>query len=350
MLIGLGAGGLYGATGLGLGINPFATALPIPTPDLCVPTTEDLIGLHCCPPPSTEIIKFKLPDKVTNSLRTRPTAHKVDEIFKKLQNGHRPDEEPPRGRPTCDKNGKEKVHCNEIQVHSSWLFYPFHRWYLYFYERILAKLIEEIGPNFPLPFWNWDGKDGMYLPSIFEDDRSRPLPKRQSPEAGICVAPAQERDGGHHYELTNLDVTQNQYINEICTGRFTQLKSNLHKHYEKYDNPKVALAVGCPKELVDRRDEWEKKRRQTRSIERRRNFFTASAYDACLIGGQGFVRLKEVYVRSRNELAEQLHSTMVEKGQTILEEVASQLSPKTPIEEVFPPEDAGFQIMTDTLD
>ncbi|KAB2606168.1 dicarboxylate transporter 1 [Pyrus ussuriensis x Pyrus communis] len=59
-------------------------------------------------------------------------------------------------------------------------------------------------------------------------------------------------------------------------------------------------------------------------------------------GGQGFLRLKEVYVRPRNELAEQLHSTLVEKGQTILEEVASQLSPETLIEEVFPPEDAGL--------
>ncbi|KAM2075222.1 hypothetical protein ACFX1T_038134 [Malus domestica] len=44
---------------------------------------------------------------------------------------------------------------------------------------------------------------------------------------------------------------------------------------------------------------------------------------------------KEVYVRLGDKLMEQLHSTMVEKGQTVLEEVASQLSLKTPIEEVF---------------
>ncbi|KAM1116139.1 hypothetical protein ACFX1X_006811 [Malus domestica] len=41
---------------------------------------------------------------------------------------------------------------------------------------------------------------------------------------------------------------------------------------------------------------------------------------------------------------------MVEKGQTVLEEVVSQLPLETPIEEVFPLEDAGFQIMIDTLD
>ncbi|KAI5331121.1 PREDICTED: polyphenol oxidase [Prunus dulcis] len=66
------------------------------------------------------------------------------------------------------------VHCayygilKEIQVHSSWLFYPFHRWYLYFYERILGDLIQD--PTFALPFWNWDAPDGMYMPAIFEDD------------------------------------------------------------------------------------------------------------------------------------------------------------------------------------
>ncbi|TQD77417.1 hypothetical protein C1H46_037060 [Malus baccata] len=59
---------------------------------------------------------------------------------------------------------------------------------------------------------------------------------------------------------------------------------------------------------------------------------------------------KEVYLRPGNELAKQLHSTRVEKGQTIMKEVASQLPPETSIEEVSPLEEAGFQTMTDTLD
>ncbi|TQE09392.1 hypothetical protein C1H46_005029 [Malus baccata] len=59
----------------------------------------------------------------------------------------------------------------------------------------------------------------------------------------------------HHYELTNLNANQNHYINELCAGMFTQWKSDLQKHYEKYDGLKVVLAVGCPKRLVDRRDE-----------------------------------------------------------------------------------------------
>ncbi|KAB2619900.1 hypothetical protein D8674_037466 [Pyrus ussuriensis x Pyrus communis] len=60
-----------------------------------------------------------------------------------------------------------------------------------------------------------------------------------------------------HYELSNFNANQLQYINNLCSSRFTQWKSDLHKHYELYDGPEVALEVGCPIELVDRRDEWE---------------------------------------------------------------------------------------------
>ncbi|TQD75875.1 hypothetical protein C1H46_038594 [Malus baccata] len=63
------------------------------------------------------------------------------------------------------------------------------------------------------------------------------------------------------------------------------------------------------------------------------------------LGGSKFLEIdmfNEVYVRPGDELVEQLHSIMVEKGQTVFEEVASQLPLKTPIEEVFPLEDAAF--------
>ena len=41
---------------------------------------------------------------------------------------------------------------------------------------------------------------------------------------------------------------------------------------------------------------------------------------------------------------------MVERSQLVLQESASQLPPETPIESVDPPHDAGFQILTQTLD
>ena len=43
-------------------------------------------------------------------------------------------------------------------------------------------------------------------------------------------------------------------------------------------------------------------------------------------------------------------ATMMEKRQLVLQESASQLPPETPLESVDPPDDAGFQILTETLD
>ncbi|KAL6283809.1 hypothetical protein ACE6H2_014738 [Prunus campanulata] len=41
---------------------------------------------------------------------------------------------------------------------------------------------------------------------------------------------------------------------------------------------------------------------------------------------------------------------MMEKSQLVLQESASQLPPDTPLDVVDPPPDAGFQILTETLD
>ncbi|XXG81494.1 hypothetical protein AAC387_Pa09g2115 [Persea americana] len=65
------------------------------------------------------------------------------------------------------------------QVHFSWLFLPWHRWYLYFFERILGKLINE--DSFALPFWNYDREEGMYMPSIYVEDPSPLYNPRRNP-------------------------------------------------------------------------------------------------------------------------------------------------------------------------
>jgi polyphenol oxidase len=40
------------------------------------------------------------------------------------------------------------------EIHGTWNFMPWHRAYLYFFERILAKLIGD--DTFALPYWDWD--------------------------------------------------------------------------------------------------------------------------------------------------------------------------------------------------
>ncbi|KAB2634022.1 hypothetical protein D8674_039167 [Pyrus ussuriensis x Pyrus communis] len=162
----------------------------------------------------------------------------------------------------------------------------------------------------------------------------------------------------HHYELTSLDGNQNQYINDLCIGRFTQWKSDLHKHYEKYDGPEVALAVGCLIDLCGHfQDEKYLKKVKANSINQLKKKLLHCSSSRCFSyrleerRGSKFHEIdmfKEVYIR--DELTEQLYSTMVEKGQTVIEEVAYQLLLETPIKEVFPLRDADFQIMIDILD
>ncbi|TQE11738.1 hypothetical protein C1H46_002580 [Malus baccata] len=157
------------------------------------------------------------------------------------------------------------------------------------------------------------------------------------PDMGTTgVSPVMPFGPMHHYELTNLDANQNQYINELCACRLTQWKNNLHKHYEKYDGLDVALAVGCLIELVDRWDEWE--------------WLCSHFQDEKYLFPE-IDMFKEVYVRLGEELTKQLHLIHHGgEGPDRSGEDGFLASLETPIEEVFPSEDASFQIMTDTLD
>ncbi|KAL5704015.1 catechol oxidase [Ranunculus cassubicifolius] len=57
-----------------------------------------------------------------------------------------------------------------LQIHRSWLFAPWHRYYIYFWEKILGKLIGD--PTFAIPFWSWDTPNGMFMPKPYLDTSS----------------------------------------------------------------------------------------------------------------------------------------------------------------------------------
>lgn len=61
------------------------------------------------------------------------------------------------------------------EIHGSWFFFPWHRAYLHFHERILCKLIGD--DTFALHYWDWDSQGRQTFPSIFGDpnDASNPL-------------------------------------------------------------------------------------------------------------------------------------------------------------------------------
>ncbi|PON50734.1 Polyphenol oxidase [Parasponia andersonii] len=181
----LGLGGLYGMAGLREG-DPFAFADPIAPPDISKCGAADLPAgadpVNCCPPFSSKIVDYKPPP--VGRVRIRPAAHAVDSTYlAKFNKALQLMRALPGDDPRSFKQ-QANIHCAycdgayeqvgfpnlDIQVHNSWLFFPFHRWYLYFYERILGKLIED--PTFAMPFWNWDAPAGMQMPAIYANPSS----------------------------------------------------------------------------------------------------------------------------------------------------------------------------------
>jgi polyphenol oxidase len=51
------------------------------------------------------------------------------------------------------------------EIHGSWLFFPWHRAFLYFHERILGKLIND--QSLRLAYWDWNDVAGRTIPASF---------------------------------------------------------------------------------------------------------------------------------------------------------------------------------------
>ncbi|XP_070681107.1 uncharacterized protein [Malus domestica] len=158
------------------------------------------------------------------------------------------------------------------------------------------------------------------------------------------------------------------YLEETLATRYKQWKNNFHKHFKRWDDPKIARLY-VPDELKDRPEDWEwlykhftdpkfvnsitgQKARESKTL---LHHFGSQPFLYRLEArreGSKFPEIdmfKDVYVRPGNETTKQLHVTMEEKSTDVLHEAASQLPPETLIEDVMVPEDAGFQIMTDVL-
>ncbi|CAL2239808.1 unnamed protein product [Prunus armeniaca] len=173
-----------------------------------------------------------------------------------------------------------------------------------------------------------------------------------------------------NYHLEEINEETLAYVNRLFGERYKQWKSDLHHHFQAFDDPQVALQEGCPEELEGREDSWAwlcaqfqapdyvNKAQVNKGNRKKKTLLHHSgsrpfSYRMDARRGSKFPEIDvfgDVYVRPGNELAESLHTTMVERSQLVLQESASQLPPETPIESVDPPHDAGFQILTQTLD
>lgn len=229
MLIGLGS--IYGAaTTLGGGPATLAAPIITPNPTQCGPSD---VGLNCCPPTARNIVDFQLPPQPT-TLRVRPPAHLVDDQYlQKFSRAISLMKALPANDPR-NFSQQANVHCAycdggytqtgfpnlELQVHFSWLFFPFHRFYLYFFERILGKLIND--PSFAIPFWNWDTPAGMQIPAIYTSPNS-PL---YDPRRDRAHQPPRVIDLNYDGQDDPNDLTGQDLISANLTLMYRQMVSN----------------------------------------------------------------------------------------------------------------------------
>nr|ALG05138.1 polyphenol oxidase [Sinopodophyllum hexandrum] len=184
MLIGLGA--LYGASASPILTNT-SIAAPIQAPDLttCHEAYDDSLKekVVCCKPVVVTTIDFKFPDP-SEPLRVRRPAKDMSQkdlakFIEAIAKMKALPEDDPR-----NFIQQAQVHCSfcqdaydqpgfpniPVQVHGSWIFPAWHRFYVYFWEKILGNLIGD--PTFAIPYWNWSDPEGMYLPEIYLDEKS----------------------------------------------------------------------------------------------------------------------------------------------------------------------------------
>ncbi|KAH7314626.1 hypothetical protein KP509_21G011700 [Ceratopteris richardii] len=137
---------------------------------------------NCCLPITGPIVDFSFEKYKPISKHIRRPAHTAsEEYIAKYIKAY----ELMRALPDTDPRSlkvQANLHCSfcnggylqagvtgdiPLQVHFSWLFLPWHRWYLFFHERILGSLIGD--PGFSLLYWNWDDQvyGGNQLPQMF---------------------------------------------------------------------------------------------------------------------------------------------------------------------------------------
>ncbi|KAL5720211.1 catechol oxidase [Ranunculus cassubicifolius] len=179
-----GASTTLGNVAVGAPIKPVELGKCHLALDNQIPSTSDQ-KVECCPPDFSNmpIKDFKLP-KSYEALRTRRPAHKLDaEYLAKYKEAVAKMKALPKDDP-WNFYQQAQIHCQycngaydqvgfptvPLQVHFGWLFLPWHRFYLHFWEKILGKLIGD--PTFAVPYWNWDTPEGMKIPAIYLDESS----------------------------------------------------------------------------------------------------------------------------------------------------------------------------------
>ncbi|RZC64212.1 hypothetical protein C5167_025969 [Papaver somniferum] len=215
----LGSGGLYGATGTAIGA-------PLSPPDStkCHKATDsdaDPKEGDCCPPDygKAKMVDFT-PPSPNEPLRVRKAAHRYnsDDIVK-FEAAIAKMKALPANHP-WNYYQQANIHftyCNGafdqlntkslLQIHESWFFLPWHRYYIYFWEKILGKLIGD--DTFSIPFWNWDNPKGMYIPRMYLNSKSHLFDETRNRDHYKSVLDYKYSWGDPNPTDTNAVVTAN---------------------------------------------------------------------------------------------------------------------------------------------
>ncbi|BBH02442.1 Ankyrin repeat family protein [Prunus dulcis] len=159
-----------------------------------------------------------------------------------------------------------------------------------------------------------------------------------------------------NYNLEDLDEESLTYVNRLFAERYKQWKSDLHHHFLAFDDPQVALQRVARRSLRGGRINKAQVNKGNRKKKTLLHHSGSRPFSYRMDARRGVQvprdrRLCDVYVRPGNELAESLHVND-DGGEEPVGSSGVRLpaSSETPIESVAPPQDAGFQILTETLD
>ncbi|BBH07574.1 HXXXD-type acyl-transferase family protein, partial [Prunus dulcis] len=156
-----------------------------------------------------------------------------------------------------------------------------------------------------------------------------------------------------NYNLEDLDEESLTYVNRLFAERYKQWKSDLHHHFQPMMIRKSLFRRVARRSLRGGRIN---KAQVNKGNRKKKTLLHHSGSSPFRIGWMHGVGRGPSSQRSTSLVTFMFdpgmswRTTMVERSQLVLQESASQLPPETPIESVAPPQDAGFQILTETLD
>ncbi|HEV8593454.1 MAG TPA: tyrosinase family protein, partial [Pyrinomonadaceae bacterium] len=193
----------------------------------------------------------KLREKDCRHIRPRRPASTLSDLeIEKLKCAYRAmraldvsDPRDPRGfRRQADihRRYNSKIVSSPLRVHGNWQFLVFHRAYLYFHERILGKLIDDM--EFRLPCWDWEVSSHRKIPVAYS-----------SPNDGSNPLWNPTREMGPAIELPDEDVGEDVMEVALTAGTFDEFGGTTSSSgiFEKAPHRNVHIDVGGDMRLLN---------------------------------------------------------------------------------------------------